>query len=435
MKQKFYSLWAILFAFLVLASCGPESSSQAPQTGPPPTQREDQKPGRVNADGQISKSTVVMISIDGFRADYLKKYKPVTLTKLAQEGAQTDGGMIPSFPSLTFPNHVTLVTGRVPGHHGIVSNFFYDEKRNEAYQMSDNKAVNDGSWYRGEPLWVVAEKAGMLAATYFWVGSEANIENIPPTYVKPYDGKVSNAKRVDDVIDWLNLPEKQRPHFISLYFSDVDSMGHKYGPESREVSDSIKEIDAALGRLVKMTDESPALDVQYVIVSDHGMLPIRETVQLGKITDLRDFHVLERGATTLIYSDDENRIQAAYEDLKKAERHFHVYRREQLPAQWQYDDPDRVGDLVVVADPGTYLIADKSFSDAPPRVSNSTHGWDPQIPEMRALFIARGSKIRTGVHIAEFQNIHVYPFVLQLLSLTTNVPFDGRAEVLQGILQ
>lgn len=387
-----------------------------------------------NAPEHMTKPTVVMISVDGFRNDYLTKYKPFTLTKLAKEGASAQG-IIPSFPSLTFPNHVSLVTGMAPGHHGIVSNFFYDKARKAAYQMTDGNATNDGTWYRGEPLWTVAEKSGMLAATCFWVGSEAKIGGIDPTYIRPYDGTVANHDRAQQVIEWLKNPEAVRPHFISLYFSDVDSMGHKYGPDSVEVQNALKDIDAAIGEIVQFTDQS-AMNVQFVIVSDHGMMPIKQQIDVTGMADWTGFTSMERGATSLLYASDPAKVEAAYQSLKKNEKNFRVFRQQDLPAQWKYTDKDRVGDLTLVADAGYYIVRKEGFSDEKPSTSVATHGWDPDTTEqMKGLFIARGSLIRANLKINAFKNTDVYPLVLNMLGLKTSVANDANPKTLLPILK
>ncbi len=387
-----------------------------------------------NAPEHIKKPIVVMISIDGFRNDYLDKYKPKNLIKLAKEGASAQG-IIPSFPTLTFPNHMTLVTGMAPGRHGIVSNFFYDRKRKAAYGMNDSNTVNDGTWYRGEPLWAVAEKSGMLAATCFWVGSEAKIGGIDPTFVRPYDGTVANLARAEQVIEWLKNPELNRPHFISLYFSDVDSAGHKFGPDSHQVEEAVHNIDAAIGALVDWTDQSQ-LAIQYVIVSDHGMLPIKEQIDITPLADLSTFNMYERGPTAQLYANDPTKIEETYQALKKAERNFRVYRQKDLPADWKYVDVDRAGDIVIVADQGYYMYRSESFNNtAPGTTSVASHGWDPKVEAMKGLFIARGSMIQKGFKIPAFKNTDVYPLVLNILGLKSAVVNDSNPNVLKPIIK
>lgn len=429
----------LLIASFIFVSCSQDdsTSSKKPRALPPIVEE-----GKVNADDVLKKPIVVMISIDGFRPDYMEKYKPKTLLKLAAEGAHAVEGMKPSFPTLTFPNHVTLVTGKVPANHGIVSNFFYDEKRKAAYQMNDDNAVHDGSWYNAEPLWSVAEKSGMLSSVCFWVGSEAEIAGYRPNTVTPYKeaASLSSAQRADKIIGWLKLPEKKRPHFIALYYSQVDSDGHKYGPNSEQVQKSLSDIDASIGMIVDYADKAK-LPVQFIIVSDHGMLEIKERINLGKLADFKDIRMMERGAVSQFYADDDSIAEATYQQLKAKEKNFKVYRRGQLPAHLNFFDPDRAGDFTVIGDPGYYLTVEAAFSLTAPdaaraaQATASTHGWDPETPEMRALFIARGPMIKRGLKIPTFENVHVYPLVLDILDLQNEYSIDGKHEVLKGILR
>src|SRR5678815_1877407 len=133
--------------------------------------------GRRNDPGQLQKPYVILISGDGFRYDYAEKYKAKTLLALSSNGVRA-ASMIPSYPSLTFPNHYTIVTGLYPSHHGLVNNYFYDANRKESYSMRDSKTVQNGEWYGGTPLWVLAEQQHLLTASFYWVGSEANIKGV-----------------------------------------------------------------------------------------------------------------------------------------------------------------------------------------------------------------------------------------------------------------
>src|ERR1700760_4614573 len=185
-----------------------------------------------NSAAQQRKHYVVLVSIDGFRYDYARKYGATHLLAIAEKGASVPDGMLPSYPSLTFPNHYTIVTGLYPEHHGIVANNFYDPARKERYSYSDPATNSDGSWYGGEPLWVLAEKQGMRAACFFWPGSEAEIDAARPSYYLKFDDRFPDEKRIDQVVAWLRLPPEQRPHFITLYYSAVDRAGHQFGPNT-----------------------------------------------------------------------------------------------------------------------------------------------------------------------------------------------------------
>jgi predicted AlkP superfamily pyrophosphatase or phosphodiesterase len=433
-KNHFRFLAFFLFVGSLFTSCQEMGSSNRTKESTPPLNRTFQEE-RFNSPEQIKKPIVVMISIDGFRHDYLEKYKPSTLLSWAQNGVRADG-IIPSFPTLTFPNHVSLVTGLRPGHHGIVGNKFFDEKRKEFYSMGSNITVNDGSWYRGTPLWTAAEKQGMLAATCFWVGSEAKIGGIDPTYLKPYDGAISNKQRVLWVTQWLSLPENKRPHFIGLYFSDVDSMGHKYGPDSNETRKAVLDIDFELGELKKFIAQNN-LDVQIIVVSDHGMKNIDKTVDLSPALSIRNLKNTGKGALVTFYSDSSADVERAYQEIKKISGDFDVYKTADYPKRWQLDDTDRQGDLIVIGHPGVYIGFEEGFTKTAIGSSNkATHGWDSaDTADLNGVFIAFGSQFKPGTRIPAFDNIHVYPLVMDILKLKQIEVIDGDAEVLKPILR
>src|SRR3984885_8306779 len=223
-----------------------------------------------NRPEQSAKHYVVLVSIDGFRYDYAKLYGAPHLTAIAKEGASAPDGMVPSYPSVTFPNHYPLVPGLYPEHHGIVANSFYDPNRKETYSYRDPKTSSDGSWYGGVPLWSLAEKQGMRSACLFWPGAETEIGVELPSYFLHVDNKIDENKRIDQVIAWLGLPAEQRPHFITLYYSDVDHAGHEHGPGSAQVSEAVKHVDELIGRLETELDHLH-MPIDLIVVADHGM--------------------------------------------------------------------------------------------------------------------------------------------------------------------
>ena len=231
--------------------------------------------GRINCLKQQKKPYVILISADGFRWDYAKKYGASHLLELANEGASSQS-MIPSYPSVTFPNHYSLVTGLYPSHHGLVNNSFLDEKENERYSMGAKEKVRDGKWYGGTPLWVLAEQQQMIAASMFWVGSEASIKGIRPTYYYDYTEKISVDQRIKEVKKWLSLPEDKRPHLITFYVSEPDHAGHSFGPEAVQTERAVKMVDSIVYQLTKEV-EATGLPVNFIFVSDHGMTAVDRT--------------------------------------------------------------------------------------------------------------------------------------------------------------
>jgi predicted AlkP superfamily pyrophosphatase or phosphodiesterase len=390
-----------------------------------------------NAPQQLSKPYVILVSLDGFRYDYAKRYHAEHLLALGAHGASAPGGMLPAYPSITFPNHYTIVTGLYPEHHGIVANSFYDPARKETYSFRDSKSVGDGTWYGGTPLWVLAEQQGMRSASFFWVGSEADIQGVRPTYYLKFDGSFPNRKRVEQVLAWLHLPPEQRPHMITLYFSDTDTAGHHYGPDSTQVADAVHELDDEIGRLMDGIKESN-LPVDLIVLADHGMVEVK-----GAPIHLDQYGFDPSGFATIVglglYPKSDDDAQKAYEAMRGKSDKFAVYRRAQVPAYLHFDSNPREGDPVVVPN-GPYFInaaADLNGAEHPPV---GAHGYDvTRMPEMKAIFVAAGPDIRHGIELEPFENVNVYPLVAKILGLDITSlrtgPIDGKLSVLEGVLQ
>ena len=242
-----------------------------------------------NAAAQQSKPYVILVSLDGFRYSYVSQYGATTLASLATEGASAPDGMIPSFPSVTFPNHFSIITGLYPEHHGIVENSFYDPARKETYAINKVQTVTDGSWYTGVPLWVLAEKQGMRSACFFWPTSDAEIDGTRPTFYLHYDGTIPDGQRIEQVIAWLKLPPEQRPHFITLYYSEPDHSGHKFGPDTPQTAEAVHHVDALVGTLIADL-KTVHLPVDVIVVSDHGMETVEGNwIDLDHYADLSQF--------------------------------------------------------------------------------------------------------------------------------------------------
>ncbi|MGC2402441.1 MAG: ectonucleotide pyrophosphatase/phosphodiesterase [Acidobacteriaceae bacterium] len=382
-----------------------------------------------NAEVQQGKPYVVLVSLDGFRYDYLQKYGAKQLLALGGQGAMATEGMIPSYPSLTFPNHYTLITGLYPEHHGIVANKFYDPSRKQFYATSDATAVRDGSWYGGTPLWVLAEKQGMRSACFFWPGSEAEIDGGRPTYYLHFDDHFPDEKRIEQVIAWLRLPAAQRPHLITLYYSNVDHAGHEHGPDSPQTAAAVGHVDQLVGSLRRQLD-SLQLPIDLVVVSDHGMEHEQGPwIDLSRYADLTNFVT----AGWLLYPNSEADAEKAYQALKIKTDAFTVYRRKRVPASLEYNSNPREGDPVIVAN-GPYAIrAQPPAEDKPPELG--VHGYDPRVMKsMRAIFLAVGPDIRPGSKLEPFENVNVYPLLAKILGLEAPT-VDGRLDVLSKILK
>ena len=392
--------------------------------------------GGVNRAEQLDKPYVILVSLDGFRADYLDRFPLPNLRRIMQRGARARS-MVPVFPSLTFPNHYSLVTGLFPDRHGIVSNSFYDPARAEKYSMYED-AVRDGSWYHGEPIWVTAESQGMVAACFFWPGSEAAINGVRPTFSKPYDGKVSNAARVKGVLDWLKMPAERRPHLITVYFSEVDDASHLGSVSDPRVERAARTVDRSIGQLLDGIDALPLKDRVYVIVtSDHGMIDTtrRQSVSIDSLVDLGGVVHTFVGPVTSLHVRDNNIARATQlrDQLNARLANGRAYLRREVPERFRYSADPRVGDVVVVMEEGWTLRRSYDLRSMV-RQRWGMHGWDPDLTSMRAIFLAIGPGLRAGNVIGDIRNVDVYPLMAELLGLRLADEIDGTAGHLRQLL-
>jgi alkaline phosphatase D len=375
---------------------------------------------------------VVLVSLDGFRWDYARRDGATHLLALGKHGVWAPEGMIPSFPSLTFPNHFTIVTGLYPEHHGLVANSFYDDARQARYASSDPQAVTDSSWYSGTPLWSLAESQGMRTACFFWPGSEAKIAGFQPTYYLHFDDKIDDTARIQQVLAWLRLPAADRPHFITLYYAEPDHEGHEFGPAAPETKAAVLKVDALIGRL-KAGLDATGLPIDLVVVSDHGMAKVDGGwITLDQFADLAGFET----AGTLLYGKTEEDRARVYNQLKHASSQFVAYRRKDVPADLNYNQNPRSGDPVVIAT-GPYALrahAPPAGKPDPPPIAGM-HGYDPRkMPDMKASFFAAGPDIVEGKTVAPFENVNLYPWLAHMLGLAPPGT-DGSLNVLAGTLR
>jgi predicted AlkP superfamily pyrophosphatase or phosphodiesterase len=376
---------------------------------------------------------VLLVSIDGFRANYLDRGLTPNLSRLASEGVRGDG-MRPAYPSLTFPNHYTLVTGVRPDRHGIVANTMRDAELG-TFESKDAADAGDARWWSGaEPIWVTAEKAGLPAATMFWPGSQAPVHGVRPTHWKPYDSKMPDDARVDQIVAWLAEPTP-RIRLATLYFELLDKTGHSFGPNSPEIDRDIASIDASIGRLVHALDARGLRDrVNLVIVSDHGMAeaPPGQVIALEDMVDPRDAEIVQPGQSVAI-QPRRGRSQAAEQALLGRHAHYECWHKHALPARWKFGTHPRVSPIVCQLDEGWDAIPRADIARRPAHARGS-HGYDPALPSMRALFIANGPAFRTGARLPVFDNVDVYSLLTRLLGVPPQ-PHDGSADVFAPALR
>ena len=394
-------------------------------------------PNRKNSAEALSKPYVILISADGFRSDYFEKYNPKNLVKYAQNGVSAKA-MIPSFPSITFPNHWSLITGLYPSHHGLIDNYFYDYKKEKFYAMSNKENAEDGSWYGGIPLWSLVEKQGMLSASMMWVGSASDAGGMRPSYYYHYHEKFSPNEKADKVINWLKLPEANRPHFISLYFPEVDEAGHHFGPDSPETEKAVHLLDEAFGNLVRKVNDLGLKNVNFIFVSDHGMIKIdaeKHLVIPEMLFDKNRFDFYNAQTLVRIVVKNPEEVKKAYRELKQNRTSdYDVYLDERFPRKLNFaqrdDHYNRIGQILLVPKPS------KVFVEKGKKISTGKHGYNPyKVPEMKAVFFASGPAFKRNQRIGEFRNVNIYPIVTGVLGLKISTPIDGTSKIEKKILQ
>lgn len=420
-------LWTILF-FILISGCATTVQQEGLET---------------NQASQLDKPYVLLISIDGYRHDYTEKHQPHHLLKFIEKGVEAKG-LIPTFPTLTFPNHYSIVTGLYPENHGIVANHFTaPDLDNRVYSMRDADSVVDKSFYQGNPLWNLVKKNGMVSATYFWPGSEADINGVRPSFYEKYEHERPHSDRIRTVVDWFKLPAENRPHFATLYFSTVDSAGHAFGPDSKKVGDALKEVDLGIGRLLYELEQLN-LPINIFIVSDHGMAALDfsrveyiDTPFKSKEEKELFSRFENSGSGPLVFYYYKGEKQNRNADVKKMQtllnkgKQYKTYIRGQLPKHLNFQNNPRMGELISVATPG-WTIGESRKT----RVIAGMHGFDPTATrDMDGIFMAKGPQIKEGLKIERFENVHIYPLIAKILGLKINEKIDGNLKVLQPILK
>ena len=410
----------IVLSFLLavfLAAC---ATVQQPASAPEPATR-----------------AVLLVGIDGFRADYLDRGITPVLSKLATDGARAKA-MRPSFPTVTFPNHYTLVTGLRPDQHGIVNNTMIDPAiPGDVFRLSDRKVLADPRWWNGgEPIWVTAEKAGLSTATLFWPGSEVEIRGQRPGTWLPYDEEMPYATRVDTLLGWLDRPQSQRPRFMTLYFESVDTEGHRAGPDSEAVNKALSEVDASLGRLISgIKARKLENQIDLIVVSDHGMAATSDTraIDIDTVADPKTVRIAWMSRPFVALTPQEGFTADHAAKLLKRHERFECWKKENIPARLKFGSHPRVPPVFCLADNG-WAFTSSSRPERYP-LTGGAHGYDPAHPDMDGLFVAQGPSFRRGAQLPAFDNVDVHPLMMHLLGLgkgtTGGVPDTVRPALSQ----
>lgn len=384
------------------------------------------------------RAILVLVSIDGFRWDYLERFNPPVLSRLAAEGVRAEE-LTPQFSSKTFPNHYTIVTGLTLAHHGIISNNMRATDIPGEFSMSNRDVLADSRWWGGEPIWNTAEKQGRKAAAMFWPGSETVINGRQATFWTPFDNDLPHRDRVNRILEWLQLPEAERPSFLTLYYSDVDNAGHSRGPDSPEVKDAVLRVDASIGDLITGVKALGLADrVHYVLVSDHGMSALSpdRVIVLDDYLDVSTADVVD-WAPVLALSPKDGDVEKMLAALKGKHPALDVYRSSEIPAEYGLAGHPRLPKIFAIAKDGWYIASKQDlrrWAEPGRQPPGGTHGYDARAQSMQGLFIATGPRIRSGMTVARFENIHVYEFMCAVLGLQP-AKNDGDPAVTRDMLR
>jgi predicted AlkP superfamily pyrophosphatase or phosphodiesterase len=377
------------------------------------------------------KNYVILVSLDAFRWDYEKLYKTPNLNKLAHDGVKADR-MISSFPTNTFPNHYSIATGLYPDHHGLINNSFQAPDLGLFYRMGDRSAVENAAFYGGEPVWVTAEKQGVRAASFFWVGSEAAPGGIHPTYWKKYDAAVTYESRIDTVIKWLSYPPQKRPELVTLYFDEPDATSHDFGPESPETGRVVQRLDSLLGVLrTKISGLPDAKKINLIVLSDHGMAPVSSEryINLRELVPARMILSIAGSNPFYLINPAQGKKDSILYLINKT-KGVRAWGKSEVPAKWHYGTNVRIPEIVVLAD-SSWSIGTRPDSSS---IKGGAHGFDNSNSDMFSIFYAAGPSFKWNYKFKELNNIDVYNLICRILDITP-AKNDGDTKHIRSLLQ
>lgn len=379
---------------------------------------------------------VILISFDGFRWDYLNRDLTPNIDLLIEDGVQASS-LQPVFPTKTFPNHLSIITGLYPQNHGIIFNEFYDKFKDQYFNIGDSVQARNSRWYKGEAFWETAERQGIIAASYFWPGSDIDLDYRNPEYYYHYVHKRLYKDRTKEVLNWLQYPYDTRPHFITMYFDLTDGIGHKYGPNSPEIDIAISSLDSTLGSLLSGLNEIQMRDsVNIILVSDHGMTEVNSEriINVEKILEEYQFVSSNNGPVMMISAEKKD-IEDIYSLLKKNENHYKVYYKNDIPRYYHFSKSPMISEIVLVAEMGWAVVTNKDLKWIKPENYNGNHGYDNNHLDMHGIFVASGPQFKHHYKTGTLNNLDIYPLLCKIFDILPNNNIDGKLERIEFVLK
>jgi predicted AlkP superfamily pyrophosphatase or phosphodiesterase len=378
----------------------------------------------------------ILISFDAFSWDYPDRGLTPNLDFIKENGVHALS-LKPCFPSKTFPNHYSIVTGLYPENHGIIANSFTNPYNEQKYSLYDSTAKDNAIWYKGEAIWETARRQGVISASYFWPGSELNIEYRRPNYSKKFVYTTPYDERINGVLDWMQLPYEKRPHLIMVYFDATDTSGHNYGPNSKELNQSIAMQDSLIGKIFLGLKKLNLFDSTNVIVlSDHGMAQLSpdRVINIDKILAGYQFETSDKGTMMFVYPNEDEK-NLVYNRLKASEQHYKTYWKKDIPDYLHYKDSPFVAEIVIIADAGYSLFDSKDLKKYSNKFPSGNHGYDPSNIDMHGIFYAIGPDFKSGYTCGTLNNIDIYPLLAKILHIFPNNNIDGKLERIEFLLK
>jgi alkaline phosphatase D len=405
-RISFYSFIFFVFASILLAGCNKSKKG-------------------------LAENYVILVSLDGFRWDYDRLYDTPNLDRLASDGVKADR-MIPSFPVKTFPNHYSIATGLYPDHHGIINNSFFAPDLGLFYRMKDRSVVENPAFYGGEPVWVTAARSGIKSAAFYWVGSEAPVQGIYPSYWKKYEDNFDFMSRIDTVVKWLSYPLSHRPRLITFYFPEPDATSNFFGPRSSETEQIVEKVDSLIGILRERLNDVPLRKkINLIIVSDHGM----GTISPERFINIKDI-IPERmvarttGSSPVYFIDPADGKKDSILLLVNAVKGVKAWSKDKIPGHLHFGSNSRIPEIVVIAD-SSWMIDTRP---APPVMKRGAHGYDISNSDMHAIFYAAGPSFKKNYRFEKLYNVDIYNLVCRLLDITPAAN-DGDPARIEGMLR
>jgi len=401
-----------------------------------PSRSDSPAPAATSASVSSGPAIVLLVSIDGLRADALGRGDTPHLDQLAANGVHARW-MRPSYPVLTFPNHYTLVTGLRPDHHGIVHNSMRDAELGR-FIVADSDAGRVPGWWQGVPLWISAEQAGIATAVWAWPGVSAPRDGVLPRYWHAFDATAPLDARVEQIAQWIQAKDGTRPGLVAVYLENVDGAGHDHGPDAPQTHHAIRAVDTAIGELMERLDAAGLAErVNLVVVSDHGMAAVPEGhyIAVEDMASMDEAEVVSIGQVIGLVPRTGHEATVTKRLVGRHE-HYQCWRKSEIPPRLHYGSHPRIPPIVCQMDEGWNALpratVDKRNADG--THDRGAHGYDPDSPTMRAVFIAHGPAFREGAQLPPFDNVDVYPLLVRLLGIAPQ-PNDGNPQTLLPALR